>query len=263
MQPYESNPGRLLAAEYVLGTLEGETRQDFIARLATDTDLVREVATWQVYLNALAFNLEPVAPGPWVWQRIEQRLGLTADKVQTRRESSELFSGLGLWRTTTALAAACALVLAIFVYRQPAPGIGAPGAEIPLAAAPTPQTGEPDTVTAVSAQALAILLTDKAARTGWLIVQPTPESPLVARAVSPQPLPEGKAYELWLLPQGQAPISMGLAPTQGEATLRPPPKLADLIEPGVALAISLEPSGGSPTGLPTGPVLYQGKVVVM
>jgi anti-sigma-K factor RskA len=27
-----------------------------------------------------------------------------------------------------------------------------------------------------------------------------------------------------------------------------------------ALAISLEPAGGSPTGLPTGPVLYTGRI---
>jgi anti-sigma-K factor RskA len=38
--------------------------------------------------------------------------------------------------------------------------------------------------------------------------------------------------------------------------------MAQLPPPGGVLAVSLEPAGGSPTGLPTGPVLYQGKVLI-
>jgi anti-sigma-K factor RskA len=33
---------------------------------------------------------------------------------------------------------------------------------------------------------------------------------------------------------------------------------AALIEPGTTLAISLEPTGGSASGVPTGPVLFTG-----
>ena len=44
----------------------------------------------------------------------------------------------------------------------------------------------------------------------------------------------------------------------GRVTLPAPPDVALANVP--ALAVSLEPAGGSPTGAPTGPVLYTGKV---
>lgn len=36
---------------------------------------------------------------------------------------------------------------------------------------------------------------------------------------------------------------------------------AALLQRGAALAVSVEPPGGSPTGQPTGPVTYQGKLI--
>jgi anti-sigma-K factor RskA len=59
----------------------------------------------------------------------------------------------------------------------------------------------------------------------------------------------GQDYQVWLIPAGAAPVPLGLL---REAALDVP--LAAM-PPGTTLAISLEPSGGSPTGQPTGPVL--------
>jgi anti-sigma-K factor RskA len=64
-------------------------------------------------------------------------------------------------------------------------------------------------------------------------------------------LPQGRVYELWLLPEGAAPISLG---TFDGVTTLPLPSL----QAASTLAVSLEPLGGSPTGLPTGPVLAVG-----
>ena len=36
-----------------------------------------------------------------------------------------------------------------------------------------------------------------------------------------------------------------------------------MVRPSAALAVSLEPPGGSPTGKPTGPVLYQGRLLAL
>lgn len=70
--------------------------------------------------------------------------------------------------------------------------------------------------------------------------------------ISPQQasVPAGKSAELWLLPPGGAPLPLGLLAAAHPVTLRLPASLA-----GAKLAISLEPPGGSPTGLPTGPVI--------
>ena len=63
-----------------------------------------------------------------------------------------------------------------------------------------------------------------------------------------------------MLPTGAPPRSLGLIPATGIARvpLRAPSDTALANIP--ALAVSLEPATGSPTGLPTGPVLYSGPI---
>ena len=63
--------------------------------------------------------------------------------------------------------------------------------------------------------------------------------------------PPDRDYEVWLIAGDAAPVSLGLLPVSGAIDVPRPPGLAT----GVVFAISEEPSGGSPTGAPTGPVL--------
>jgi anti-sigma-K factor RskA len=64
--------------------------------------------------------------------------------------------------------------------------------------------------------------------------------------------------QLWALPQGAtAPTSLGLIPPEGRVTVTPS---AISPEPGMLIEISLEPPGGSPTGRPTGPILFIGRL---
>jgi anti-sigma-K factor RskA len=63
-----------------------------------------------------------------------------------------------------------------------------------------------------------------------------------------------------MLPQGQNPRSLGLIPASGIGRVRLPVPAGTALQNIPALAVSLEPAGGSPTGLPTGPVLYTGAV---
>jgi anti-sigma-K factor RskA len=71
----------------------------------------------------------------------------------------------------------------------------------------------------------------------------------------------GRVLELWSVPPQGAPRSLGLISADG-ATVLPRGKLPDtLLKGGTdALAVSVEPPGGSPTGAPTGPVVYAGKL---
>ena len=69
-----------------------------------------------------------------------------------------------------------------------------------------------------------------------------------------------KSFELWILPPDKsAPVSLGLLPQHGNQQLVVSAKTAALLQQS-GLAVSLEPVGGSPTGQPTGAVLYQGKL---
>ena len=66
-----------------------------------------------------------------------------------------------------------------------------------------------------------------------------------------------RSAELWVIAGDGVPHSLGLLPASGGSMpvgAANRPRLAA----GVTLAVSLEPIGGSPTGLPTGPVVAKG-----
>ena len=77
-------------------------------------------------------------------------------------------------------------------------------------------------------------------------------------SLNPRPVEPGRAQQLWALPPGAtAPVSLGLIPEGGQASVAP-----GLVrpEPGMLIEITLEPPGGSPTGRPTGPILFIGRL---
>ncbi len=111
---------------------------------------------------------------------------------------------------------------------------------------------------------------DRAARTQLMAVLQSPEAQamLVVRADERGGLhvhalqdlasrADGKALELWVIPPGQAPISVGVVAPDGQTAL---PR-AQGLEGVQTLAITLEPPGGSPSGKPTGPVIMKGDVL--
>ncbi len=213
----------LLAAEYVLGSLEGEERRDAEQLLAADPAFARSVAAWQARLTPLAAHVAPVAPPADLWRRIEDDITPTAPTagiLPFRRQ-------VRFWQATTVGALAIAASLAAFmVLRQPEP---------PRVAVLSPLSGG------------APVLLATAERGGGLVVQPT----------APITVPTDKDLELWALPQGETrPRSLGVLPPSGRT-------LVAQLAPNTQLLVSLEPKGGSPTGQPTGPVLYGGWLITV
>ena len=212
----------LLAAEYALGSLEGEERLTAEHLLATDAAFARSVAAWQQRLMPLASQVSPVAPPADLWQRIEANIppSTTVEVLPFRRR-------VRFWQGTTVAALAIAASLAAFiVLHQPRPR------EIAVL---SPISGG------------APLLIATAERNGDLIVQPT----------APITIPGDRDLELWALPPGETkPRSLGLLPPSGR-------QLVAELAPSTQLLVSLEPKGGSPTGQPTGPVLYGGSLMTV
>lgn len=64
----------LLAAEYALGTLDGEDREAFLRHLAADDDLRARVAAWERRLYDFEEQSAAIAPPDRLWQSIEARL---------------------------------------------------------------------------------------------------------------------------------------------------------------------------------------------
>ena len=216
-----------LAAEHVLGTLRGAARRRYERLCFTSAAARSALQRWEDHWAALSVTLEPIQPSPRVWANVSRQLPAVPSPAPR-----------GWRRRTWQLAAAAGLVaVALFIGLM---------LRAPL---PPPQT-------------LAVLGTD-AAHPLWRLERRGQLGPLNISVVGPvRPLP-GKAYELWALPRGGQPVSLGILPAGGtyQRTLSAAQRAALLAADKVA--VSVEPPGGSPTGSPTGPVIIVANVAVV
>ena len=217
-----------LAAEYVLGTLRGAARRRFEAILREDREVEAIVRQWERSLTPLADTVPAVEPPARVWKAIESRIASTPDAADTG-----VWSSLGFWRSFGLLAGGVASVfLAAFLYLSSGP------------------RGEPIFVAVLTAP-------DSAPR---MVVSMHSPDLLRVRVVKPWQEARGKSLELWVLPKEGAPRSLGVIDNSVGDTLITILPTDPRVRGANALAISLEPSGGSPTKQPTGPVLASGVI---
>jgi len=221
---------RLLAAEYMLGVLGGAERREVERRLSREPALAFEVAFWKEQLTGLTDLVAPVAPPEASWSRIEAAIGAAA-------RPSSVWQSLTFWRGLT-IASAPLAAAGIVALASIGP---VPGAGVPLMAVLNGSAGQPDFAASATA-------------TGNTLV-------IVAAAVSTN---DPRAYELWLIPTGETrPHALGLIRPGQPIRLKIPSDLAGQLTEDAMLAVSLEPPGGSPTGLPTSPVIAAGKLTNM
>ncbi len=225
MIPTDPQDRDILVGEYVLGTLDARTAAELEAALPGDAALRAALHAWEARLAPLMVLAGPEAPPPDLWDRIEAALpgpALPAPAPKRR-------GWLDPWRGWAIGASAVAAGLAALIVIRPAP--------------------EPPRL-------MTVLLTQRD-QPAW-VVEADPGGQLRLASLNPRRLEEGRVMQLWGLPPGATvPTSLGLIPPEGRLTvstggLRP--------EPGMLIEISLEPPGGSPTGRPTGPVLFIGQL---
>jgi anti-sigma-K factor RskA len=217
----------LLAAEYALGVLQGGARRRF-ERLLMETPALRtELTAWEERFAAWSMKLKPVEPAGYLWWRI---IGRVRADVRPRREAlNNTF-----WRTW---AVAATVVLAVLVVMQ---RVSPPAEQKPAEFA---------------------LMSDAKGQPLWLISVHPEVNRIDMKAVASNLPPAGKSYELWMLSVNGNPVPMGLMNSAGLASEAVTPELLQKLASAKVLAISLEPQGGSPTGLPTGPVLWTAPLV--
>lgn len=222
-----------LAAELALGLLDGEDRATALRLVLSDRDFARAVADWRDALAPL-FDLVPeAAPSADLWSRIEAALdGNAATTPRT-----------GFWKGATAVTFAAAAALAGVLVLQPAPAPQIIEREAPVVArlaAPLVPEGTTSLVMARYDPAHAMLRVDA--------------------NVMPD---DDRAPELWVIPADGTPRSLGVFGKSGTTEVAMTARLRAWLVDGATLAVSLEPTGGSPSGLPTGPVIASGKLVTI
>jgi len=224
-----------LAAEYALGTLQGRARRRFERSLKEEPALRRLVVAWQERLTPLNEGIAPVQPPARVWRSIEQRIR------KTSRRGASIWDSLGFWRTASFVASAAVVLLAVVLTTA------------------TPTSKPHDTMVAV----LSDEQSNPAITVSWQ-ADPRGAERLRVRVMGHAEMAPDTAWELWMLPGGdQKPISLGLITTHENQTVVLPRPLAVKINQASGLAMSVEPKGGSPTGVPTGPILYKGLCTMM
>lgn len=218
-----------LASEYVLGSLRGSARKRFEGWMMESYRVRQEVWFWEDKLSALAETVPEEQPPARVWSSIQQRLWPQAASVPESR------SRWGwLWPSWSLVASAAVLVLAVMLVQQPGPG------QLPMLSGAIVQ---PDVKAPL-----------------WLVSEAGSDHRLRLRPVAATAAQAGKDYELWIVPDGGQPMSLGVMPVNGiyQVTLTDAARKA--LSTSRTLAISLEPKGGSPTGVPTGPILHVAKL---
>jgi len=253
----------LLAGEYVLGTLTGGARRRFDRLLAVRPAARSAVAEWEERFAFLSQSIRPVVPPARVWSRIAEQLAFTG------APRTSLWQRVGLWRALAAVLALVAVGLGVERMRL-VPRV----AELEGQVASTRTSGQQleqelarkneeaeklreDLLAAqasLNAPILVSLMTEPGGKPLWLVK--LGERTLRVTAVGAAKEQPGKSYELWMLTEGGNPVSLGLLPRTGSQTVTLNDAQFAALARSSALAVSLEPEGGSPTGLPTGPVLY-------
>ncbi|WP_066735547.1 anti-sigma factor domain-containing protein [Cupriavidus sp. D384] len=241
------NPDLLdrMASQYALGVLRGGARRRMEQLARQEPAVHAAIAHWQRRLAGVAELHAPAVPIEAVWCGIERRLGWKAEDASGHASANaphdaeappawwHRWHGLAFWRASALMFATVAVVVVVgslvrWQATPPSPGV--------VVAVLQSQHSQPAMLVSWDAQGRA----------------------LVVRRLDDLPLTPQQALQLWALPHGGKPISLGVLGHARQARLP-----LDALPANVdALAVSVEPPGGSPQrDAPSGPVVFQGALL--
>ncbi|TGD99815.1 anti-sigma factor [Methylobacterium nonmethylotrophicum] len=233
----------LRAAEYVLGTLDAAEREAYRRERAVSPALAAAERAWEARLALLAEAVPEAAPPPGAWDRIAAALPERPGASPAAPGPAspvlaapiiDLRPALRRWRRAALAASALAAGLAVFIAAE--------------RLAPRGET----------AQYLAVV--NRGGDLPALVVRvDTRAGTVQVRALAAE-APRDRSLELWVVPASGTPRSLGLVRAEAGTRLSLPAGDGALLD-GASLAVTLEPPGGSPSGAPTGPAVYSGRLV--
>ncbi len=234
------------AGEYALGVLEGDELSDARRAVLSDPQFARAVEWWERRLGAMAEAGEVLHPSDNLWRGIEARIAqadaagahtldrATAPSVAQRWGKASFVSGL--------LMAAASVVLFLVVTTRddtplaPPPPPAAPAAATPLLVAQLSN--------AESDQRLASVI--------------DPQRQRLALAIDGLDAEPGRTPELWVIPEGADPVSLGAIPEGGRFERELLPRELALLDENASLAVTFEDADGTRHAAPQPPILLVG-----
>jgi anti-sigma-K factor RskA len=270
-----------LAAEYALGTLDADERAQAETMMSADNDFTALVEAWERKLGVLNQMVGSVEPRAELWDKIKTAAGLSeqqmplvlpqapqpvvapiaAEPVAAPDSSNVIdFSRqIRRWRSIATVATSMAAALVALVAVQVTNPALLPESIRPKS--PPPRIVQVQAPAALApAQYVALLQKDSASPAFILTVDSTTKN-FTVRKVGATPEP-GKSYELWLVSDRlQRPRSLGVI-GGNDFTSRPALASYDTDTVNKATyAVTVEAEGGSPTGMPNGPIVFSGKLI--
>jgi anti-sigma-K factor RskA len=226
----EPPPDDVLAGEFVLGVLDTVQHRAVQARVERDHAFALRVAEWERRLGPWLADIEPVEAPEQVWARVCLRLGWN----EGARAPSGFWQSLGFWRAATVLSTVVAVAAIAWTLQIAHPPESGARPVIPLAH----DDGSP----------------------GWLASVDSSHGTVLMVPVPSAPDSQGRVTELWLIPAGKAPRSLGLVSINKSYTVTVPEDVRAALVAGSVLAVTLEPATGVPHAAPSGPIIAKGAI---
>ena len=220
---------RVLVAEYALGLLEGGERAVVAHRIATEPQLRGEMRLWRDRLSTMDREFAETPAPADALGRIERRLF-----GETRQAG--WWNSLALWRGVAGIAVAVAVVAVGLNVITPRPDASALATQL-VAALQANEGSGVEFVAFYDQQSGEVRITS-----------------LKGDAIA------GKDYELWYIKGDSPAVSMGVLPVNERREIPLDAAAKAGIEAGTTLAVTLEQTGGSPTGVAQGPIVAVGKI---
>ncbi len=258
--PQHSELLDILAARYALGLMRGGARRRFESHARQSATVRARILLWQERMHAMMELPSPVQPSPNVWKRIENSLSALPHRIvqsspilqQMQSTLTRLRQQLVWWRAGAVFAGIAAVVGTLFSL-QSAQNLEGRGQQIVQLERQLQQQ-----TTQQQVQYVAVLADEKSDASVLVTFDPDKKR-LVLQRVGGYQEATDKSLQLWALPPGQAPQSLGVMSQDKVLKLTAAP---EQIQNVPTLAISLEPKGGVPSSSgPTGPVLFKGALL--
>jgi anti-sigma-K factor RskA len=261
-----------LAAEYVLGTLDGDERSQVETMMNVDQDFKALVESWERRLGELHAMVAAVEPPEHIWGKI--RGAVTAIQPSAALRLPELSSPPPLASAAPAQPiappSADVITLSSRVRRWRGMAQGVMALAACLVALIGVQAWRPELLPAAlrapapavtPARPLVAVLSRDGGPPAFVMTVDVASKTFTVRRAGVDP--EGnKSYELWMVSDKfTQPRSLGII---GKGDFTPKAQLAsydrDTVD-NATYAITLEPQGGSPTGQPTSAPIFAGKLI--